>query len=77
MKWGLIDIREEFARYEREHRFWPRSGSVSKPFKHRPITYQEKVEKEREEFERWHQYGLILEDHDGRFNLFGLGETEK
>ena len=76
MRWGLIDVREQFAEYERENRLWPRSGSVSKPFKRVPVTYQEKAEKEREEFERWHQYGLILEPTDGRVNLFHF-ETQK
>lgn len=30
--WGIVDLRDEIAEYEREHRpFPPRSGSVSKP----------------------------------------------
>lgn len=27
----VIDLRQEIADFEREHRHWPRSGSVSKP----------------------------------------------
>ena len=69
MRWGLIDIRDEIAKFEREYRLWPRSGSVSKPFKRPPHTYQEKVESEHEEFEKHHQFGLIMEPADQRFIL--------
>lgn len=29
----FVDLREEIAEYEREHRLWPRSGSVSRPMR--------------------------------------------
>ncbi len=30
--WEKYDLRDEIAEYEKSHRFWPRSGSVSKPW---------------------------------------------
>jgi len=34
MHYEIVDIRTEIEEYERTNRFWPRSGSVSKPFIH-------------------------------------------
>jgi hypothetical protein len=31
LQYQLVDLRDEIAAYEREHRKWPRSTSTSKP----------------------------------------------
>jgi hypothetical protein len=62
LRWATVDIRDEFAKFERENRKWPRSRSCSKPYPKRPMSYDAAVEHAKEEFYRWHSMKLVLDD---------------
>jgi hypothetical protein len=62
LRWAAVDIRDDFAKFERENRKWPRSRSCSKPYPKRPMSYDAAVEHAKEEFYRWHSMKLVLND---------------
>jgi len=60
MRYVIVDLRTEFAEYERKFRpFPPCSGSVSKP-----IPRFHRVVSKKEEFYRWHAVRLQLDERD-------------
>lgn len=77
MHYEIVDLRNEFRKFELEYRIWPKSGSVSKPFRldmTDPLDRWwlmhswspqdiERADREREteEFYRWHHAVLIID----------------
>ena len=62
LRWAVVDIRDEIAKFEREKRKWPRSRSCSKPYPNPPKSYDAAVEHAKEEFYRWHSMKLVLDE---------------